>query len=633
LNASFVEGIHGVRSIGSDCCILPPPDIRQEGGVATDDNDEDDLATQAQSLGRYELGDSLGPSTFGTLRRAKVLSGADAGRGVVMRVIDRAALDSEAVELLSAVGFSSMEIRDARLAAVLDVVVEEGAIGIVSEWVDGVRLGEVLALAAGKGTECTVPVALRIVSDLVEAVRVAGKHWNDVHPPAEDDEERQLRAAIHGGLVPDSVLIASYGETMLTDAGMSGAAMTIESLRETVEALSHRAPEQLNGIADERTDVFTIGVLLWELLAGRALFGPTAVQRTGGSIAPPPPRAGSPIQSVKRKLESGSIQRLDVLPRLKGKVSKGLADLVARATDREAKRRFVSLDDLRSALLGLSDDVASPDDVARYVKGGGSEPSPSRSTLDTVPPTSSRPTEPPEDDGSLTERTTKHPGPLEVPAPPDSIISLIPEPPSDPSLFPFTPKATALAMKGGPSTDDEIELTDADDADGDTAAPARGAGMATDAAVARPSTARAADRGSSASRTTWIAVAGVAVLGGVLAIVFGSGGKEDRPEDGPAPAVAPARPQTPRPVQQPDRAPTAPQEPAPEVASRDAGVPDRDTEVQAAAPSEQPAPAAAPVPAPASSARPKSVAPREPAGPAPRTAPKPKAKVFRPDDI
>jgi eukaryotic-like serine/threonine-protein kinase len=582
--------------------------------MASDPGADASTESGPRSLGRYELGPSLGASAYGALRKAKVTSGSDAGRQVVVRVLDRADLSAGEIELLSAIGFSAMEVRDPHLTAVLDVVLEERWIGVVSEWVDGVRLRDVLARAR-EGFDCPPPVAIRIAKDVLLALKAAIRHWSDIYTT--DEEERPMRVAIHGGLLPDTVLVATFGETMLCEIGMSGAAMSVDSLRDSVEAISHRAPEQLAGTVDERSDVFTIGVLLWELLAGRTLFGPTAVPRAGGSIPPPSLGSGSPLASVKRKLvEGGSIQRLDMLPKLKGHVSKSLADLVARATDREAKRRFTSLDELLKALDASGAEIAEHEAVASHVSavigpasGGAETPS--------VPPFSNRPTRPPIDtlsELSLQERATKPPSlpgvtedeavlaasalfRVDVSAPPDLVAELGGEPSSEPAEQSSRPASAGHEGIRGVRASDAASVTSAEP--------------------------RSEVAKGSKTVLAVLAAAGVAIFGLVLMLRAGDQEPEQPPaasalQGAPRPAEAPVAPVG-RPPPEPARAPG----PAPDAGTKAPKAPELEAEplppepepegkrVQPAPPPSRPAP-------PVRGDRERSTA---------------KPKVFRPDDI
>jgi hypothetical protein len=116
--------------------------------------------------------------------------------------------------------------------------------------------------------------------------------------------------------------------------------------------------------------VFTVGVLLWELIAGRSLFGSTLLPRPGAP-APAAKAKGTDalqVSAAKRKVLSAPAQRLDTMPLLKGKVTKGLADVVARCLEKERGARFQSAREAIDAIVALGPgNVGNADAVAKLV--------------------------------------------------------------------------------------------------------------------------------------------------------------------------------------------------------------------------------------------------------------------------
>jgi serine/threonine-protein kinase len=371
--------------------------------VATPRGDGDDQP--ARIIGRYELVSEIAPGALGELWKARIVSGPEQGRIVSIRRVRRTgALDARAVERLTNAGFAAMEVRHPKIGAVLDVVVADSEIALVSEHIGGALLATLLHPPTGKRPNVSPDVALRIVLDVLEAVDAVHGQWRDLFPSADSEEERLLGAAAHGGLVPDSVLLASFGEAMLLDAGLAGVAMTMPAIVEHADVIAYRAPEQLQagGVADERSDVFTVGIFVWELLAGRPLFAPAVMPRpvaSGPAIKTKAFSDAMQVSTVKRKVLTAPIQRLDSLPLLRGKVSKAFSDVVAKCLERDPAKRFQSVREFIAAVSKLGPKtVASYDAVSKLLASVGAaapaeenpiEPSSGRST-------SNRPTVPPE---------------------------------------------------------------------------------------------------------------------------------------------------------------------------------------------------------------------------------------------
>ena len=370
-------------------------------------------------IGRYECKLELLHSSLGSVWGARVASGAEMGRSVHVRRIGKGTLDEEAVHQLTTAGFTAMEVRDPKVLAVLDVVAAEGEVAVVSEQVDGIRLRALLEGTGTKRPHCAPHVAMRVAMDVAEALQAARILWEQAFAEQTDDD-LSMRAYIHGGVLPDFVLLATYGDTMLTDVGVAGVISTLPLLAEHPDVLPYRAPEQFSGIVDQQTDVFMIGIWLWELIANRPLFGSAFASR----LQSPQSRGfaeSTQLSTIRRKVQTAPIPRLDSLPKWQDTVPQGIADIVARALERERGRRFQSLGEFIGACRALAPGlIASPDDVGAFVRRAGGEleravhlrqsDPPVSDNRPTRPPTSRKITHPPGDDALIVdERSTKVP--------------------------------------------------------------------------------------------------------------------------------------------------------------------------------------------------------------------------------
>jgi serine/threonine-protein kinase len=142
---------------------------------------------------------------------------------------------------------------------------------------------------------------------------------------------------IHRDIKPANVLVAEGGGLKVADFGIAKAAFadgdvtTTGSLLGTVTYLS---PEQLRGEEpDQRSDIYSLGVTLYELLAGRAPFEEeTQMAIAMKHLREEPP----PLRSVR------------------GGIPRGLESVVAKAMAKDPADRFQSAQDMRTALEGQS---------------------------------------------------------------------------------------------------------------------------------------------------------------------------------------------------------------------------------------------------------------------------------------
>ena len=138
---------------------------------------------------------------------------------------------------------------------------------VAREHVAGQPLGRILRRLHGSA-DFTLQLRLEILVEVLAALEHAH----------ERPDPRAVGAGLwHGDLTPDSVLVGYDGQVKVTDFGLGRALQregggTLERLGVTGR-LGYAAPEQIRGGAcDRRADLFAVGMLLWELVAGRPMF-------------------------------------------------------------------------------------------------------------------------------------------------------------------------------------------------------------------------------------------------------------------------------------------------------------------------------------------------------------------------
>jgi serine/threonine protein kinase len=224
--------------------------------------------------------------------------------------------------------------------APIQLIRAQTKLGVITQDIDGATLSDVMRLASARHEALPQSIALRIALDVLEGLSA-------LHD-AEGDVQRYMFAC--GGLTPDSIHIGSDGLTRLLDPGVAGAAAAVPHWGHDPVALAYTAPEQSG--AEPRfnpgSDAFSVGVILWEMLAGEALFG-----------------AATAAETLER-LHNGPIARVQRPQFVRGEpISAAVAQLVARALLRDPAQRFRTCDELAPVLRDAAQ-VGSHAAVAGY---------------------------------------------------------------------------------------------------------------------------------------------------------------------------------------------------------------------------------------------------------------------------
>jgi tRNA A-37 threonylcarbamoyl transferase component Bud32 len=171
--------------------------------------------------------------------------------------------------------FVEMFINEAKMVAglshpnivqIFDLGKIENTYYIAMEYIEGLDLRAILARARETGTILDVDLSALIATKVASALEYAHRH--------RDPSGKPLRI-VHRDVSPPNILISREGEVKLTDFGIAKAAIKAPStdsgsLR---GKLLYMSPEQAWGRSmDKRSDIFSLGVVLFEMLAGRSLF-------------------------------------------------------------------------------------------------------------------------------------------------------------------------------------------------------------------------------------------------------------------------------------------------------------------------------------------------------------------------
>jgi eukaryotic-like serine/threonine-protein kinase len=177
-------------------------------------------------------------------------------------------------ELAEEPAFLAMFLDEARLAAKLSHVniVQTNEVGndgkrtfMAMDYLDGRGLDRVRRRAHASGQDLSLPIHLRILCDML-----GGLHY--AHTLT--DFDGTPLSIVHRDVSPQNVFVTFDGQVKLLDFGIAKAADSLHETRVGVlkGKVSYMSPEQARGQkVDARADVFSAGVMLWEVMTGRKL--------------------------------------------------------------------------------------------------------------------------------------------------------------------------------------------------------------------------------------------------------------------------------------------------------------------------------------------------------------------------
>jgi eukaryotic-like serine/threonine-protein kinase len=160
----------------------------------------------------------------------------------------------------------SAQLSHSNCVQVFDIGVGDNTYFIVMEYVDGADLKGLIEHRKKTGlpfpVEEAVLICVRICEGLSYAHELTDNNGESLH-------------IVHRDMSPPNVLITRFGEVKIVDFGLAKANSQLEKSEPGIikGKFSYLSPEAAQGLpVDGKTDIFAVGIILWELLAGRRLF-------------------------------------------------------------------------------------------------------------------------------------------------------------------------------------------------------------------------------------------------------------------------------------------------------------------------------------------------------------------------
>jgi serine/threonine-protein kinase len=275
------------------------------------------------------------------------------GRRVALKLLDdRHAADEQFVERFRREAQSAAGLNHPSIVSIFDRGYAEGTYYIAMEYLDGRTLKELLV----KNGPTPVPIAIDYARQILGALAFA--HRNGI---------------VHRDIKPHNIVVGSDGRLKVTDFGIarSGASQMTEA-GSIVGTAQYLSPEQARGApVDPRSDIYSLGVVLYEMLTGKVPFS-----------------GDTPVEIAMKHLS----QVPELPSQLRSNIPHDLDAVVMRALAKDPEQRYASAEEMDADLARVARGVAvsreTEDAMTQVLSGAGIS---SAQTMVQRPPTSVAP--------------------------------------------------------------------------------------------------------------------------------------------------------------------------------------------------------------------------------------------------
>lgn len=277
-----------------------------------------------RQLGRYEILCELASGGMASVHIARAQGVAGFERLVAIKVLHpHLAHEEEFISMFLDEARLAARIRHPNVVGTQDISDTDGnGYFLVMDYVEGDHLGALLGKSARSGTAFPTPITARILIDALNGLAAAHELVDEAGAPLN---------IVHRDLSPHNILIGTEGVARVTDFGVAKAEVRLSCTRagQFKGKLAYMAPEQAStGACDQRSDLFAMGIILWESLTARRLFrGESNAATLSKILVDPIP----PPSAVNAALEPWDA-------------------LLARALARAPDERFQSADEFAQAI-------------------------------------------------------------------------------------------------------------------------------------------------------------------------------------------------------------------------------------------------------------------------------------------
>ena len=220
--------------------------------------------------------------------------------------------------------FACAQLSHPNIVTIYDMGEDDGRLYIVMEYLEGVELSHLIRRRDALTVEAMVSIMVQVCD---------GLHY------------AHGKGIVHRDVKPGNILLLPSGDVKIVDFGIARIAATGGLTKSGVlmGTLRYMAPEQMWGRADERSDIFSIGSVFYELLAGR-----------------PPFDGDNPMAIMEQIRAAEPVPLAEIDPAIPPEI----VAIVEQAMRRDPADRFDDLEQMRTSLEEVQRSLARPEPTA-----------------------------------------------------------------------------------------------------------------------------------------------------------------------------------------------------------------------------------------------------------------------------